>query len=236
MTPTDEPHVVGLKQAFSTSGLLAASTAVLVGLVLALDRLGWVAFSLVAVVLLVGGGLGIVALALVRWWLLARNGWTWAALGFHRPGLRLLHLLWQVPLVLLVGAAVQGVFTVVVLGGAPEEAGGSSALDDVVVGAPAWAVAAVVLAVCVVTPLWEEALFRGAFFSGFSRRLGAPLAILATAALFAAVHALPPALPYLFVLGLGLAWLRWFHRNLWAPIVVHAVNNGIVTLGALLVV
>ncbi len=235
MTTTPEQHVIGLKQAFSTLGLLVVAAAGLVGAIVALDRSGWVRFSLVGVVLLVAGGLGLVALALVRWWLLARHGWSWTDLGFRRPGPRILHLLWQVPLIIITGAIVQGVFTVVVLGD-PEGSTDASALDDVVVGAPAWAVAAVVVAVCVITPLWEEALFRGAFFSGFSRRLSAPLAIVATGVLFAAVHALPPALPYLVVVGIGLTWLRWFHHHLWAPVVMHAVNNGIVTLGALLLV
>ena len=34
-------------------------------------------------------------------------------------------------------------------------------------------------------------------------------------------------MPYVFVLGLSLGLIRWFHRNLWASVAVHAANNAL---------
>ena len=93
-------------------------------------------------------------------------------------------------------------------------------------------VLAIVLA-AVLTPLWEEVLFRGALLSGFLLRFGPFLAIVLSAAVFASVHLAVLTFPYLFCLGIALALLRRFHRNLWASVVLHAVNNGIVALVAL---
>lgn len=236
MTITVEPHVIGLKQALSTLAMVVAAVAVVAGLVVVLGLLDVVRLDLFWLVVLFGGGAGVAALAVVRWWLLARNGWSSSALGFRRPSARLAHLLWQVPLIFLAGVAVQGVFTTLVLdrsGAGPAET--SSVIDEAVQGASPWSVVLLLVVLSVITPLWEESLFRGAFWSGFSRHLAAPWAILITAVLFAAVHAAPPAWPYLLTIGLGLTWLRWFHRNLWAPIVMHAVNNTLATLAVLAV-
>lgn len=84
---------------------------------------------------------------------------TPAQLGFAKPRWRLLHLLWQIPVVIVASGATSA------------------------------------------------------------------LVVLGSAAVFAAVHVAPLVLAYVFVLGLGLGWLRWFHRNLWASVVAHAVNN-----------
>ena len=234
MTTTVELRVIGLKQAFSTLALIAVAIAVVTGLVVVLGLLDVVRLNLLAVVLLLGGGAGLAALAVVRWWLLARHGWSASALGFRRPSARMAHLLWQVPVILLAAVAVQGLFATLVLDGAGVGSSArSSAIDDATTGASPGAIVLLLVVVSVITPLWEESLFRGAFWSGFSQRLVAPWAIVATAVVFAGVHAAPPAWPYLLTLGLGLTWLRWFHANLWAPIVMHAVNNTIFTLAVL---
>ena len=59
------------------------------------------------------------------------------------------------------------------------------------------------------------------------------MAIILSAAIFAAVHVIPLSFPYLFTLGIALALLRRFHQNLWAPILLHAANNCLVALFAL---
>lgn len=86
------------------------------------------------------------------------------------------------------------------------------------------------LIVAVLTPLWEEVLFRGAFLSGLSRRCSPFVAVVLSAALFAACHLVLLTFAYLFALGIALALVRRFHQNLWAPVLLHAVNNALVVL------
>ena len=99
---------------------------------------------------------------------------------------------------------------------------------------PASIAVVTVLVIAVLTPLWEEVLFRGAFLDGLSRRLRPAVAIILSAALFAAVHVVPSSFPYLFTLGIALALVRRFHQNMWAPILLHAANNALVVLLALI--
>ncbi|MGJ9425486.1 CPBP family intramembrane glutamic endopeptidase [Nesterenkonia halotolerans] len=153
-----------------------------------------------------------------------RSDSSWRVLGFVRPSWRLLHLLWQVPVVILAALTVQLV-TSLLTGGANDDAGGS--MGDFAVGIhPAFAILAF-LAIAVLTPLWEEMFFRGLLFGGIRSRWGVVLAILITTALFSVVHAVLVLVPYFFTLGLGLVLLRIFHRNLWGPLVLHVTINSI---------
>ncbi|HAK97629.1 MAG TPA: hypothetical protein DCM87_22215 [Planctomycetes bacterium] len=80
-----------------------------------------------------------------------------------------------------------------------------------------------------VAPLFEEFLFRGILFRGFRRSLSFPLAVLASAALFALCH--PPfAAPPVFVLGCAAAMSFERTRLLAAPICAHACYNAIVVV------
>ncbi|WP_218221716.1 type II CAAX endopeptidase family protein [Nesterenkonia sp. Act20] len=156
--------------------------------------------------------------------LIRRSSSSWRALGFVRPSWRLLHLLWQVPVVVLAALTVQLV-TSMLTGGANGDAGGS--MGDFAVGIhPAFAILAF-LAIAVLTPLWEEMFFRGILFGSIRGRWGVVLAVVITTALFSVVHAVLVLVPYFFTLGLGLALLRIFHRNLWGPLVLHVTINSI---------
>ncbi|MFY1594049.1 CPBP family intramembrane glutamic endopeptidase [Micromonospora sp. WMMD737] len=79
----------------------------------------------------------------------------------------------------------------------------------------------------VASPLYEEILYRGVFYQGLAGRLPAVAAIVLSAFLFAAVH-LPRVFNTISALlaGLLFAWLLHRHRNLWVPILAHAVSNG----------
>lgn len=211
-------------------GYVAVAAGVVVGLhAVRLLDLRTVAGGVVAAALITAA-----ALLGVFFHLLRRNRLSLSRLGFRRPGWRFLHLLWQTPLVVICAMAAEAL-TLRSLTGSPNRAGQSSDLlsDLSSVSAPVVVLAFVVVAMA--TPLWEEALFRGALFSGFRRRLGTPLAILLSAAVFACCHIAPPVLPFVFVLGLGLGWIRWFHRNLWASVLVHCLNNSLSLTIALLV-
>ncbi|MFC7545055.1 CPBP family intramembrane glutamic endopeptidase [Plantactinospora sp. GCM10030261] len=79
----------------------------------------------------------------------------------------------------------------------------------------------------IASPVYEEVLYRGVFFQGLSARLPAVAAIVLSASVFAVMH-LPRGFNTIsaFVAGLLFAWLLHRHRNLWVPIVAHAVSNG----------
>lgn len=86
-----------------------------------------------------------------------------------------------------------------------------------------------------VAPLFEEIMFRGALFSGASKRLGVVPAMLIMAFIFAVIH--PQgwiALPALMSIAIGFALLRmWRGGCLIAPITAHALHNGAI-VGVLL--
>ncbi|WP_258069864.1 CPBP family intramembrane glutamic endopeptidase [Arthrobacter sp. SX1312] len=169
--------------------------------------------------------------------LVRRNGLRPADLGFRRPTPRLFHLLWQIPVIILVCGSLQGLFLVALtsLGVDTASAGTADPLAEISSLSGPW-IAVCFLIIAVLTPLWEEVLFRGAFLDGFTRRFRPVVAITLSAALFAAVHLVLLTFVYLFTLGIALALLRRFHRNLWAPILLHAANNALVTLTVLAVV
>lgn len=167
------------------------------------------------------------AVAAVYLHLVRANRLTPAQLGFARPRWRLLHLLWQIPAMMIAAAGTSALVVTTLTNRTPEEA---ARTGDLLADLPSRSTGLVLLVfvtAAVVTPLWEEVLFRGALLPGLARRFNAPVAVLLSAAVFAAVHVAPLVLAYVFVIGLGLGWLRWFHRNLWAPVIAHAVNNAL---------
>ena len=205
----------------------AGFVALLVGALLLWKRGGHgmpLAAALAAVVL-TGSGVAVL-LALRRW--LRRRGWTWRMIGWRRPERNPAHLLWQIPAVIACGAAASAAL-LLALG----ETGSDDAVaDDLVGGSTAWVVLAV-LAMCVLTPVYEELVFRGVVLSALRARWAPGLAIPAAGAIFAAVHLLPPALPYLLVLGIGLAWLAEWYRSALPGMVLHGVNNALVCVAVL---
>jgi membrane protease YdiL (CAAX protease family) len=164
--------------------------------------------------------------------LVRRNSLTPADLGFRRPGLRMLHLLWQIPAAVMACLLAQGLFLGLLSLISIDTSVAQSTNDplDDIGGLSPVLTAAVVLVIAVLTPLWEEVLFRGAILDGLSRRFRPVPAVILSAALFAAVHLVLVGFAYLFMLGVMLAWLRRFHRNIWAPVLLHAANNALVTL------
>jgi membrane protease YdiL (CAAX protease family) len=82
-------------------------------------------------------------------------------------------------------------------------------------------------------PFFEEVLFRGFLFEGFSRsRLGVAGTIFLTALVWAGFH-----LQYgffeiasIFVLGLILGVMRYKTGSIWAPMIMHAFNNLVAVL------
>ncbi|WGW11419.1 CPBP family intramembrane metalloprotease [Saxibacter everestensis] len=158
---------------------------------------------------------------------LRRAGTGWRELGFTRPTVRIFHLLWQIPLVLVALVTVQ-LLTFAITGDSPAPEGGGG-VESLVAGTGPLVALAVFLGVAILTPLWEEAIFRGIVHGGLRRRLGRLGASFISAAIFAAAHGVPILLPYMVTLGLALALLREFHKTLWAPVIMHALLNSLVT-------
>jgi hypothetical protein len=181
-----------------------------------------------AVTGLIGYGV-LVAAAL---WVAGRLGPVREVLGLHGVPVRRTAGLVTVALlaVFAVNAALEPIFH-----GAERQAE-QGGLDPVPFPGGLGATVAAVLAVsvlCVAAPVAEELFFRG-LVHGSLRRFGVPLATVASAAIFAAVHFVPAAFPVLFVVGAILAILYERTGSLIPGIVVHALINSLATLGALL--
>lgn len=129
------------------------------------------------------------------------------------------------------GATILGGLALVVLeslGIAPEPGPAEQALNQL---DPIVVIPAVVL----VAPIAEEVFFRGVVFNAWLREGGRRWAFIGSAVLFAAIHLSLVSLVPILLLGLALAWVYERTGNLIAPIVMHAVSNGISVSIALLV-
>jgi sodium transport system permease protein len=88
--------------------------------------------------------------------------------------------------------------------------------------------ALVSLAVIAALPaLCEELVMRGVLLSSLAGPLGPSLAVVLTAAAFAAIHLDLFRLLFTFVLGLALGSLRIRTRSLWSPVTVHVTFNAL---------
>ncbi|MDV8001133.1 CPBP family intramembrane glutamic endopeptidase [Rhodococcus sp. IEGM 1408] len=180
--------------------------------------------ALLALVVL--AGTAVAALVAVRVHLLRRRGLGWADVGLRRPARSPLHLLWQIPAVMLAGA-VASMVVLLPLGVGPEADAGDEAIAELALGGPLIAVLGL-LAVAVIVPVAEEVIFRGIVLPALRARLTAVPGIAVAGAVFAAVHLLPPALPYLLVVGISLGIMAQWYRSIVPGIVLHGVNNAVV--------
>jgi membrane protease YdiL (CAAX protease family) len=86
-------------------------------------------------------------------------------------------------------------------------------------------VAVIVPTVCLLAPLCEELLFRGALFGWLARRLPLPVTVVVTAAVFAGAHLLPALFPVLFVFGLAATLVRARTDSTLNSFAMHATQN-----------
>lgn len=88
----------------------------------------------------------------------------------------------------------------------------------------------VVFAFCIVAPFYEEIWIRGFLFEGLARsRIGGAGAIILTSLFWSVQHFQYSWLQIgmIFVLGLVLGLVRLKTKSLWAPIILHVINNSI---------
>lgn len=179
--------------------------------------------ALLAVVVL--GGTSVAALAAVWIHLLRRRGLRWADLGLRRPDRSPLHLAWQIPAVMFTGAAAS--MLVLIPAGASGSSEDDDALADLAAGGPVF-VGLGLLIVAVLVPVAEEVVFRGIVLPALRARFRAVAGITLAGAVFALVHFVPPALPYLLVVGISLCAMAQWYRSIVPGIVLHGVNNAVV--------
>jgi membrane protease YdiL (CAAX protease family) len=82
------------------------------------------------------------------------------------------------------------------------------------------------VAVVILAPLLEELVFRGLLLPPFRRRLGVIGGVVVSALLFMLVHPPQTYLP-IFWLGVVLGLAYHYTGNLLAPVLIHAVHNGV---------
>jgi membrane protease YdiL (CAAX protease family) len=76
-------------------------------------------------------------------------------------------------------------------------------------------------------PVFEELVFRGFIFRGWSQRLGPVATIVLTSALFGLIHLQYSWQGTSFLIGLGLVlgWVRWRAGSVVAPLFLHFTVN-----------
>jgi membrane protease YdiL (CAAX protease family) len=130
---------------------------------------------------------------------------------------------------LAVGMAVAGAFGALVIAGeaAGRLLGRGSFLQDLAGPRPEAKELLALLVVGVgVAPLFEEAVFRGLLYGSVRRRLGVPLATVASVLIFAAAHLVRGGVPWPQTVGGILFCLSYeWSGSLWAPVLVHAAGN-----------
>lgn len=85
-----------------------------------------------------------------------------------------------------------------------------------------------VLCIAVLVPIAEEIIFRGLLDNALQRYLRPWFSIAVTALLFALIHLQPEFMPQLFFMGVVLGWTKYKTGTLWAPVLLHILNNGYV--------
>ena len=90
------------------------------------------------------------------------------------------------------------------------------------------------IALAVWTPLAEELFFRGFVMSGLVHRFGLTAGLIASAAIFAALHISPPNLLPIFVIGLLLGGLYRYTGSIWPGVFFHLTQNTLALAAVLL--
>ncbi len=207
------------------AGLFMAGTIGAVKLVEALQ--GGVSHGGLLIAMILGHScLGIGGL-LGAWWLRAdRPAEPPAAMGRGRA--LLLGVFYVLTCYPRAGVLMLG-FDAAFLGGVGKPSDGLSMLAETLHGP--MGVALFVLAVAVVGPIAEEVVFRGLLLPRVAARLGRAGALAGTSVLFGAVHSNYGLYAVLTgVLGWILGWTRLASGGLAAPVLLHMLINGAVTL------
>lgn len=81
-----------------------------------------------------------------------------------------------------------------------------------------------VFLMCVVPALFEETLFRGLILNGM-REKGKTFAVVMSALIFMLMHGGPDQTIHQFILGIILGYVFVYSGTIWAPVLIHFLNN-----------
>ncbi len=84
----------------------------------------------------------------------------------------------------------------------------------------------------VVAPIAEEALFRGYVYPGLKHSWGMAWGLVASSAIFAALHGFSAVIPPIFAIGIVLALSYELTRSIWPAIAIHAGMNALAFISA----
>lgn len=99
-------------------------------------------------------------------------------------------------------------------------------IEEIATTAPAETVA-LVLTAALLAPVVEEVFFRGFVYATIRESLGAPVGMIVSALLFASVHSGLPNQAVTCVMGIFLAAIYERSGSLVAPMIIHALFNGV---------
>jgi uncharacterized protein len=102
-------------------------------------------------------------------------------------------------------------------------------------GTGLWSLALTLVAGAIITPLGEEAFFRGVLANALLARYGIWVGVIVSAAIFAVAHGINPILPVAFVVGVLTAPLFHWSGSIWPGVALHGVNDAAALLVPLLV-
>lgn len=237
--------LLGTRVRLRHTALIGAFTAVGIALVLAGVRLGsslallpwsgmfWLVSAVVALLLITP-----LVVCVAGHLVLMRRGprLRLRDLGLTRPNRFPVGLLLWVPLAIVTSASATGA-TLGLLAALDSSSGaddsGPSTTSDLVAELPPAAGLAIAAGTVIVFPLFEEIVCRGMLHGALSRRVAPWAAIVLSALVFSLLHVTPLVMPYVFVLGLWLAWLHRRYESILPSIVLHCCNNALVALIAL---
>ncbi|MDT8915452.1 type II CAAX endopeptidase family protein [Amycolatopsis sp. PS_44_ISF1] len=155
---------------------------------------------------------------------------AWPAFSVRAIPLRWVFIALGCGLLALVLTRVIGVLYVAISGSTAGDVQGDYQSATVAGGAP---FALYLLGIAVLTPLGEEFLFRGVLATALTK-YGSWVAVLGSAVVFALVHGINLALIPAVVVGVLNGVLLVRSESVWPGVIVHAVNNGLGAVLALL--
>ena len=112
--------------------------------------------------------------------------------------------------------------------------GSNPLLEMVLMSKNFWALGIIFFTTAVVAPLFEEFVFRGVLLPVLVDKQGRFLGVILSAFIFALAHLSVGELLPLFVLGIGLAFLRLSSGRLFPCIIMHSLWNGVTFVSLLL--
>ncbi|WP_415975323.1 lysostaphin resistance A-like protein [Rhodococcus sp. 077-4] len=176
-------------------------------------------FAMLALVL--GATLGCTGIYVA---LIQRRRWSLSDLGFLPPAHSLLHLLWQVPV--LISAASLAATALAEHLDLPPAGNQISVVPDALELGPV-AIAVVLIVSAGVIPLIEEIIFRRVLLGWLMSKMSTTLSAVLATLVFTLCHGAPSAMLYILFFSTGLVATRLWYRTLWAPLLLHSINNAV---------